>query len=81
MRVESVNQATQSTPQSDVVARLQVVTQMIGRQRAQGAEEVQLLLRANNDVDGEVVKRLSRLYNVNVEDNGGSSVRISVRFK
>jgi hypothetical protein len=72
-------QGDESQP-SEVVQRLQQLTQIIGQQRAKGAEEVNMVLR-DNDVDTEVISRLSRLYDVQTQNNGGPSVKVNVKFR
>jgi hypothetical protein len=82
MRVEPISSVSQGyeSETSEIVQRFQQVTQIIGRQRAQGSEEVNLLLR-NNEVDQEVITRLSRLYDVQAQTNNGPSMKVTVRFR
>jgi hypothetical protein len=82
MKVQAVSQSSQveSAQPSEVVQRLQSITSIIGQKRAQGAEQVDLVLR-DNAVDQQVVERLSRLYKVYAETNEGNSIKVNVRFR
>lgn len=82
MRVDPVSRTNSNyePEQSDVLQRLQYITQMIGKRRLEGVDEVNFLLR-DNPVDNEVIERLSRLYIVDVQRNDGPSVRVKVQFR
>ena len=67
---------------SEVVDRLQSIMSIIGRARASGADSASMLLRSDNAVDSAVIGRLSTMYGdrLNIETNGGPSIRMTVTF-